>query len=372
MLKKILFFSFLVIHSLVFSQIPKLSPDTQISIFTCDRGAELYSTFGHTALRVKDDQNNLDVVYNYGCFDFGTENFYFKFVKGDLQYYVNATSYDDFVFTYKMDQREVIEQVLNLPLAKKQELFDALNKSLLSDQKYYTYKFIDRNCTTMVLDKINALYGKAEIQKVDDKSISYRTLLYPYFDNFFWYKLGINIVFGPKTDHNAEKLFLPVELMHSLDKAKFNGKPLVISKRVIVQGVTVQTEFSFFNSIYLICAILLLLALTNSKTVFKIYFIICGLLGLFLCLVGLYSQHEELLWNYNALLFNPFFLLIPFARGNFLRKLSNILIALLLIYCVIMITKPHLLIMLPFIITHLYMLLKMSGKYSFKLLPFIK
>jgi hypothetical protein len=372
MLKKILCFSLVLYSFIAFSQEPNLSADAQVSIFTCDRGEELYSTFGHTALRITDPNNALDVVYNYGYFDFRTENFYFKFVKGDLQYYMKVTSYDDFVFEYKLERRQVIEQTLNLPLAKKQELFDALNKSLLSDEKNYTYKFIDRNCTTMVVNKINGLFGTEKIQKVDDKSISYRTLLYPYFENYFWYKLGINIVFGAKTDQNAEKLFLPIELLNSLDKATVDGKPLVSKKETVVQGVSSQPKFSFFDSIYLICVVLLLLVIINKLFLFKGYLFVCGILGLFLCLIGLYSQHEELLWNYNALLFNPLFLLIPFAKNNFLKKLNATLLILLLIYCILMLTKPHLMIMLPFIATNLYILLKLNGRNPLKLLSPIK
>ena len=207
MLKKTLLFFLLLFCLIGYSQNPKLSENTQISVFTCGRGEELYSTFGHTALRIQDAVNELDVVYNYGCFDFRDENFYPKFVKGNLQYYMNVTSFEDFIMEYQIDKREVIEQTLNLSIDKKQELFDALNSALLSSEKFYTYKFIDRNCTSMIVDKINGLYGTIKIQKVDDKSISYRRLLYPYFENYFWYKLGINIVFGAKTDANAEKLF---------------------------------------------------------------------------------------------------------------------------------------------------------------------
>lgn len=372
MFKKFLFHSLILFSSIVFSQNQQLSSTAQVSIFTCDRGEELYSTFGHTALRIKDEANALDVVYNYGYFDFRTENFYFKFVKGDLKYFMNVTSYDDFVFEYKLDRREVIEQTLNLPLAKKQELFDALNKSLLSDEKFYTYKFIDRNCTTMITNKINGVYGKETIQKVDDKTISYRTLLYPYFENYFWYKLGINLVFGAKTDANAEKLFLPIELLHSLDKAKFDGKPLVSKKEIVVQGVTIQPKFSFFNSIYLICAILFILVVLNNRVLLLSYLFICGLLGIFLCLIGLYSEHQELLWNYNALLFNPLLLLVPFVKNNFMKKLNITVLLLLLIYCLVMITKPHLLIMVPFILANLYILLKLNGRNPLKLLPFVK
>ncbi|MDN3676733.1 DUF4105 domain-containing protein [Flavobacterium paronense] len=372
MFKKILSFSFLLYGLIAFSQSPPLSPEATVSIFTCDRGEELYSTFGHTALRITDPNNALDVVYNYGYFDFRTENFYFKFVKGDLQYFMNVTSYDDFVFEYKLDRRQVIEQTLNLPLTKKQELFDALNKSLLSDEKSYTYKFIDRNCTSMVVNKINGLFGTEKIQKVDDKSISYRTLLYPYFENYFWYKLGINIVFGAKTDRDAVKLFLPIELLHSLDKATINGKPLVSKKEIVVKGVSVNPQFSFFNSIYLICVILLILIFINNRFLFKGYLFVSGILGLFLCLIGLYSQHQELLWNYNTLLFNPLFLLIPFVKVNFLKKLNVTLLVLLLIYSIMMLTKPHVMIMLPFMIANLYILLKLNSRNPLKLLSAIK
>lgn len=372
MLKKILFFLLLVYSTIAFSQNPKLSPNTKVSVFTCGRGEELYSTFGHTALRIKDPINELDVVYNYGYFDFRTENFYFKFVKGDLQYFMNVTSYEDFVFEYQTDRREVIEQTLDLPLAKKQELFDALNKSLLSNERYYTYKFIDRNCTTMIVDKINSLFGKKEIQKVDDTSISYRTVLYPYFENYFWYKLGINIVFGAKTDKNAEQLFLPIELLNSLDKAKIDGKPLVSKKKTVVQGDTNHTEFLFFNSIYLICTLLLILIAINKRVLLVSYLFVCGIFGVFLCAIGFFSQHEELLWNYNALLFNPLFLLIPFAKNGFLKKLNSISLVMLLLYSIVMITKPHLMIMLPFILANGYVLLKLNGRNPLKLLSSIK
>lgn len=371
MLKKTLLFSLLLFNLIAFSQNPKLSPNTVVSVFTCGRGEELYSTFGHTALRVKDTINQLDVVYNYGYFDFRTDNFYFKFVKGDLQYFMNVTSFEDFVFEYQADKREVIEQTLNLPLAKKQQIFDELNAALQSKDRYYTYKFIDRNCTTMIVEKINSLYGRNEIQKVDDKTISYRTLLYPYFENYFWYKLGINMVFGARTDHDADQLFLPVELMHSLGKAKFNGKPLVSKTEIVVSGEEIEPKFSFFNSIYLICSILLILILVNNRVLLMSYLFICGLFGLFLCVVGFFSEHVELLWNYNALLFNPLLILLPFVKGNFLKKLNIALLLMLLIYSLIMITKPHLVIMLPFILANLYILLKLNGR-NFTLLPFVK
>jgi hypothetical protein len=361
MLKKTLLL-FLIISVNLFSQNPKLSEKSQVSIFTCGRGEELYSTFGHTALRIKDDENQLDVVFNYGAFDFRTDNFYLKFIKGDLQYFMNFTSYEDFILEYQTDEREVIEQTLNLPLAKKQKLFETLSASLYTSERYYTYKFIDRNCTTMVAEKISTLLGQKSLEKVDDTSVSYRKVLFPYFENYFWYKLGINIIFGAKTDSKAAKVFLPIELMNSLDKAKVDEKHLVSTKQTIINGSENEVEFSFLNSIYIIILFLLLLILINKRFLFFGYLFLCGILGVFLCFVGLYSAHQEVLWNYNALLFSPLFLVLPFVRKEILKKVCNFSIFILLIYSILMINKPHLLIMLPFMISTIYMLLKIKVK----------
>lgn len=372
MLKKTIILCLLLISTVTFSQNPKLTEDTQVSIFTCGRGEQLYSTFGHTALRIKDDANELDIVFNYGAFDFRTENFYLKFVKGDLQYFMNVTSFEDFILEYQIDEREVIEQTLNLSLSQKQALLDVLSASLNTSEKFYTYKFIDRNCTTMVADKVNGLLGQAQIQKVDDKTISYRSVLYPYFENYFWYKLGINIIFGAKTDADAEKLFLPVELMNSLDKAVVDGKPLVTNKKTILKGTDIKPVFSFLNSIYTIVAFFVVLLLINKRWLFLTYLFLTGLLGIFLCGVGLYSQHQEVLWNYNALLFSPLFLMLPFLKEVKLKRIGNLSIAILMVYTILMVNKPHLPVMLPFILATFYMLLKITGRNPLKLLTAVK
>lgn len=371
-MKKIIFlFSFLLSFVLQ-AQSPQLSQDAAVSIFTCGRGEELYSTFGHTALRIKDKANQLDVVFNYGTFDFRTENFYLKFVKGDLNYFLSVSSFEDFVIQYQIENRAVTEQVLQLTAHQKQKLFDALNNNLFSTEKYYTYKFIDRNCTTMVADQINAVLTSKKIEKIDDKSISYRSLLYPYFENYFWYKLGINIIFGAKTDENATKLFLPIELLNSLNQAQTETNKLVVATNQLVKGETKTSVFSFLNSIYFVISLLLLLLATNKKWVYKSFLFVCGCLGLFLCLVGLYSNHQEVLWNYNALLFNPLFLLLPFISQKYFGKLMPMLFLIVLGYCILMVNKPHLTIMLPFMLTIILMLVKLNGNTPFQLLSSIK
>src|SRR6478736_8425500 len=109
-----LIFTFLFFFFNTFGQQNTLSKDATISILTCDSGNELYSLFGHTGIRVSDPVNSIDIVYNYGAFDFSTPNFYLKFTKGDLQYFITTSTYDEFVAEYRYFQRGVYEQKLNL------------------------------------------------------------------------------------------------------------------------------------------------------------------------------------------------------------------------------------------------------------------
>src|ERR1700739_4405382 len=67
-----------------------------ISLLTCTPGDELYSTFGHSALRVTDSANSTDIVYNYGTFNFDDKNFYLRFIRGKLLYYLAPEDFQNF------------------------------------------------------------------------------------------------------------------------------------------------------------------------------------------------------------------------------------------------------------------------------------
>lgn len=343
---------FLLQSSLFYGQMP-LAKTAEISILTCEEGDELYSLFGHTAIRIKDEANALDVVYNYGTFDFKTERFYLKFVKGDLKYFVSAYSFNEFYYEYTLENRAIYEQKLDLTMIQKQQLFDALNKSLLSDDKFYTYKFIDRNCTNMVVDKINQIVDKDCLVKTTEQNESYREILFPYLENHFYENLGINIIFGKKVDENGEKLFLPNQFMESLKVAKHNGKLISEEPKTILKASTEKKGKSLWNNFYTLCLALFLIFISRKVWLYLSFFMILGFLGLFLSTIGLYSLHEEVTYNYNILLFNPLLLIliIFYWQKNYIRVKRMALICLfcLVIMLIVLLNKPNLLLFLPMI-----------------------
>ena len=363
-LKKIIFLLFLFITvQFNFAQNIQLSTEAHVSVITCGVGNESYSLFGHTALRVQDSVNAIDVVYNYGAFDFNTPNFVMKFTKGDLQYFAVVHSYTDFINQYQYEKRSVYEQELNIPANLKQKLFDNLNTSLASGESYYTYKFIDKNCTSMVVDILNKTLKSNVIVKKEDTTITYRSILYPYFDGHFYEKLGTSIIFGTKVDQLGTQLFLPYELQKSLNKVSFENYPLVKENKTLLDFKN-EIPFSWWNNPYTYIMLLSFIVFINKKSINLLYLSIMAVIGIFFLFIGFYSQHLELGYNYNILLFNPTLLGLLYSywtknkKGIYRLALLNIL--LLLIYIFVIVNKAHFLIALPLVFSSGIILIRIA------------
>ncbi|AOZ98487.1 lipoprotein N-acyltransferase Lnb domain-containing protein [Flavobacterium commune] len=364
--KKTVFLVFLLsFFNAVCAKSIQLSKEASVSVITCGVGNESYSLFGHTAIRIKDAVNFVDAVYNYGAFDFNTPNFVPKFAKGDLQYFAVVNRYSDFINQYSYENRSVDEQELQIPLTLKQQLFENLNNSLASGGSHYTYKFIDKNCTSMVVDIINKTLGETVITKKTDTELTYRSILYPYFDHHFYEKLGTSIIFGSKVDAMGTKLFLPLELQKSLKLIQYKNQALAPKNQTLLHFEESHPS-SWWNNIYSYLIALGLLVIWNKKRVHYVYFATMGLLGLFFLFMGFYSNHLELANNYNVLLFNPTLLILCFFYATKNRawtyKLSLFNLCLSLIYLVVLINKAHLLIVLPLLLTSAYFLIQLALK----------
>ncbi|WP_296145949.1 DUF4105 domain-containing protein [uncultured Flavobacterium sp.] len=363
---RFLLFLFLLANPLFksFGQGGILSEDSKISILTIGTANESHTLYGHTGIRILDQKRGIDIVYNFGYFDFETPYFLAKFVKGDLQYFVATNQYSDFEYSYRMENRSIYEQTLNLSLDKKQQLSDKLHQNLFSEDRYYTYKFIDKNCTTMVIDKVNEVLGSKIITTKKPVAITYRELLNTYLGNTFFQKLGINIIFGAKTDKKADVLFLPLELMNVLKTTQFEGKPLVSETKTIFEADVTKRPTSLWDNYYVFSAVILLVLVFRKNRIYCFYFAILGLVGTFLSLVGFYSFHEEVNWNYNILLFNPtLFVWLYFYQKNNTKWIYNLSIfnlGCILIYIVIVINKAQLLLFLPMLITSSFILVKFA------------
>lgn len=329
-MKNFIFFIFYFFCiTVVPAQTKLLSANSEISVLTCGTSDAAHALYGHTAIWVKDPLKGIDRVYNYGMFDFNTPNFTAKFVKGNLLYYVDYTTFERFVSSYIYEDRSVYLQELNLTLQQKQEVFDILNTAILPQNKTFLYEFIQQNCTTKVVDVLQEATGVKLDTNVTLNQGSYRDILSSYVKTKYLDDLGINILLGKKTDLPSSSVFLPFILQESLAHTFIDGVALAKQNQLIYQSTSLNNTTSFytsawfFNAIVLVIAIFSWISIKLRKTIYFIY----GVFGVFLLGLSIYSSHSEFALNSSILLFNPVFILLAVFRNN--NKVNKALYAIL-------------------------------------------
>jgi hypothetical protein len=327
--KKILFVSLLLILGF-FSYAQTDSSRLRISLLTCAPGDELYSIFGHTAIRVIDSTRQTDIVFNYGTFDFNDPDFYSKFVRGKLDYALSVSSFNDFMYEYQVTKRDVTEQELRLNAVQKKAIQDFLFENLNGNNRYYKYDFLRDNCTTRARDVFEKLAGMQVKQPIVAAGTSFRDLLHEYLDraNMPWVKLGIDLLMGSSADQALsihESMFLPDYLMKGVDSA---GQLLQQKQVVLVTGSVIpkgNTQMPLII-IGIVSLVALILSFLYKPAQSVIDFLLCfltGLIGCFLLFTWFGTDHASFRSNYNLLWALPTNLAAAFAiwkKPVWLRK----------------------------------------------------
>ena len=285
----------------------------QISILTCAPGEDVYTAWGHTAIRIIDSSTQTDVIYNFGTFDFNTPNFLAEFVKGNLNYFLSADDFQNFIAEYQYYGRSIKEQVLILSDAEKIKWQNALQKNLEGNNRYYLYNFITDNCTTRVKD---GFYQFATTQVPPSNIKSFRTHVVeaPYQQGIPWIGLGIDLLLGAVSDQVPTDLqagFLPdlffdqlaaqpghIATTQNYDFTRTTGSKPTDPIYFIVGLILVYLFVGKWNARWAVMAAKFL-----DITLLFIY----GLGGLLLVYMSLFSLHTACHNNYNIAWIHPLY-----------------------------------------------------------------
>lgn len=313
----LVFFTLLLMGHSLWAQYPRLTESSQISLLTISAGEELYSTFGHSAIRIKDDSLGIDQNYNYGSFDFSTEGFYLKFLRGTLPYEISSYPFNiEANYWIKKQGRGVKEQVLNLNLEQKQKTLEFVENNLKPENKQYSYKFFYDNCSTRLRDIF---------EEVCKDSLQFSTAIHP--DSTFrewidvyaiankklWSDFAMDLAIGVPADDTTNyyrAMFLPDNLFDAFGAAtiQLNGEkvPFVASTSVIGPPTREVSE-AMISPFVLFFGLLLFTAFITWKwkgvlNVFdKTFFSLTGIAGIVLLLLWFGTNHGVTEMNYNVL-----------------------------------------------------------------------
>lgn len=290
-----------------------LSDSARISLMTVAPGEFIYSTFGHSAIRVRDQEQRFDRCFNYGTFDFDQPNFVLKFCRGKLLYNLDVEPYRSFEYGNLQDRRYMQEQLLNLTKDQKQRIFDLLQENYKEENRYYKYDFFYDNCATRIRDIFEeTFFHQLQYDTTGlPEGLTMRNLLHLYLKEKQWLGFGMDLVLGIPADKHAtaqEYMFLPDFVHDLMGKAKKpDGEALVLAERKIPEHSLLKDNYDptpFERPLWVLSfvALLGLLSMANSRTerIFDtIFWLVLGLGGWIVFLLWFATDHSPTKVNLN-------------------------------------------------------------------------
>ena len=301
-------------------QAVQLSPQAEIRVVTCGPGQnELYSAFGHSAYRVSDPAQGIEFIYNYGVFDFDQPYFYLNFARGHLNYKLSRHEYSRFRDYYIYMDRFIHEQILNLNMEEKQQLFEFLEWNNLPENQYYFYDYFYDNCATRIRDALTTVFG--DKIAFDGSYITHKKSIRDLTDDYLqyqpWGDLGIDICLGLPMDIEATPyvhMFLPDYIESGFNHATLNRDgeilPLVRDVEIIYSSTETAIAKPFLTPTLVFWAVFAAILMITffdyrnqriTKPLDLILFTVLGLLGLLLFLLWTVTDHRAAADNLNVL-----------------------------------------------------------------------
>ncbi len=305
---------------LSFASIAKSSTqDIEISLITISPGQYYWSAFGHSALRVKTAE--YDKMFGFGYFDFEEEDFFLKFAKAEMQYFlgVNDSSYE--LGDYEQQGRKILSQRLDLTAQQKQKLVSELFYLVQPENRYYPYDYFLNNCTSRIRDLLDEVTNGEISQQLKPQSThnSWADLTFPT-TNQAWMNLGVAYIYGIPAFSKKSQWQLsvfPEEFSDDLKTIKtqssWNKDFQVLYTPNSEDSQFAQyrlSQYRFLATHYALILLVVILVLgvlikaTATITV-NLWLVTQSLLGVGLLVLWFFTQHSIAAWNINILLFSP-------------------------------------------------------------------
>jgi hypothetical protein len=209
-------------------------------LVTMGQGDQVWERFGHNGIRIRDASSGVDVVFNWGVFDFDEPGFLVRFLTGDTRYWVEGARWSLVLDAYRRLNRSVWVQQLNLTPAQRQSLWELIARNARPENKYYRYDYYLDNCSTRVRDVIDTALGgrlrAATASRLTTTTFRWHTrrLLQ---DQVALYT-GIQLALGEPADRpisSWEEMFLPTRMQATMRHVQVRSDdgaliPLVISE----------------------------------------------------------------------------------------------------------------------------------------------
>jgi len=295
--------------------------EVSVSLITILPGRSLYSAFGHSALRIVNRQKGTDILYNYGLsvhpFD---ARFVLGMVTGHMDFMVAALdTKETFRFYSDVENRTIIEQVLNLSPDQTESLLSLLRHDVRPENQIYNYRYFSDNCATRVWDLLAPLCSPPGTENESPSRPSLRSQLHETLTDRAWLGTVIDLLLGPSTDRPQAPdapLFLPKQLMDTAAVSGARGQsgdvPFVHNSSVVFQAEKKKPSALAITPlavslIVLVVSLASLLPSIRKKTLVYdcVLFAVAIVAGACILMFWLAAGYTEVGFNLNLLWANP-------------------------------------------------------------------
>ena len=329
---------------------PSWLDSVDISLLTCGPGQEVWSYYGHTALRIEDHAHGNDLAVNWGMFSFNQDYFILRFVFGLTDYQIGVFPMSRFIEEYTYEGRWVKQQRLALTRAEKWEILKAIDENNQESNRTYRYNFFYDNCTTRARNMItNHLVADGTDFKNTDAQSTYRKEIHRWNEHHRWARFGNDLLLGYLADRPINKQeweFLPENLMQDFEtearkdtasQSDMAGQNLLAKERYIKlvdstfyvispKADVVESEAITPRMVALGIALVILI-LCGVEVAYRknfwwldtILLTLTGLPGLIL-LAMVFSQHPTVQINFQILILNPLNLIFVYQVSRKAKK----------------------------------------------------
>lgn len=344
----------------------------RFSLLTCSPGTEVYELYGHTAIRYQNIKSGLDIVLNYGIFDFNTPNFLYRFVRGETDYQLGITFFSYFKREYESRGSSVVQQTLNLTPDEAFKLDSILRENYLPENRVYRYNYFYDNCTTRARDRIEDAVNGRIFYPVEDVKMSFRDWIHRCTAEYPWAELGADLCLGSEADIPIDtrlQMFIPANLESAFRVAYIKGdsgvvRKLVSEEKEIISASPRVAEEEFPLSPMQVALILVTFILLWSFVEWRcgrifwgldiVLFALQGVAGCIVAFLFFFSVHPTVGSNYLLIIFNPiplFYLPIMICNIRKRRKdwydILNIVVLTLFISFLVVIPQKISLVVVP-------------------------
>ena len=330
------------------------------SLLVADPGRILYSTLGHACLRMQCPTYDLDYCFTYESE--AVEHRVWSFLAGKLEMALFAVPTADYCATYREEGRGVREYTLNLSPETKSRLWQILDETMMAGNVPYDY--LHRGCAIACLHFVKEALGEQTIDYAPHLFQTAQTTKDGFANNTYpdtWSRLFLLAIAGGESEQcltGDEQLIAPADLANAWQQATVEGIPLVSAKvNTLVAGAPQREQHKVTPSI---AALLLLLLAVANLFVARPYidwFLLAlqTTVGCFMVYLVFLSDLCGTQWNWLLIPFNP----LPILFWRWRRYWAIPYAAVLVVWCIAMVTVPHVIVDVAHIILATTLLLLM-------------